>query len=40
MQLTILGLSIVDCRLSIAGGHWKELAHHLFNRQSAISNRQ
>jgi len=23
-----------------ADGHWKELPHHFFNRQSAISNRQ
>jgi len=41
--------SIADCRLSIADlrlpiapprwadGHWKELPHHFFNRQSAIS---
>ena len=35
-----LELPIVDCRLSIADAHWKELQHHFFNRQSAISNRQ
>jgi hypothetical protein len=27
---------IADCRLSLADGHWKELPHHFFNRQSAI----
>jgi hypothetical protein len=31
---------IVDCRFSIADGHWKELPHHFFNRQSSIDNRQ
>jgi hypothetical protein len=36
---------IADFRLPIAppwrdDGHWKELPHHFFNRQSAISNRQ
>src|SRR5208337_3647370 len=30
----------VDCRSSIADRHWKELPHHLFNRQSAIVNQQ
>ena len=33
-------LPIFDCRLPIADGHGKELPHHFFNRQSAISNRQ
>ena len=28
---------IADFRLPIADGHWKELPHHFFNRQSAIS---
>jgi len=27
-----------NCRFSIADGHWKELPHHFFNRQSAIGN--
>jgi len=31
-------MSIADWRMSIADGHWKELLHHLFNRQSAISD--
>jgi hypothetical protein len=36
---------IADFRLPIAppwraDGHWKELPHHFFNRQSAISNQQ
>jgi len=36
---------IADFRLTIAlpwraDGHWKELLHHFFNRQSAFSNRQ
>jgi hypothetical protein len=31
---------IADFRLPIADGHWKELPHHFFNRQSATSNRQ
>jgi hypothetical protein len=31
---------IADFRLPIAAGHGKELPHHFFNRQSAISNRQ
>jgi amidase len=35
-----LSLPIFDCRLPIADAHWKELPHHFFNRQSAISNRQ
>jgi len=33
-------MPIFDCRLPIADGHGKELPHHFFNRQSAISNRQ
>jgi len=33
-------MAIADFRLGIADGHWKELPHHFFNRQSAISNRQ
>jgi hypothetical protein len=32
-----LAPGIADFRLPIAGGHWKELPHHFFNRQSAIS---
>ena len=35
-----LELPIFDCRFSIADGHWKELSHCFFNRQSAIVNRQ
>jgi hypothetical protein len=35
-----LELPIFDFRLPIADGHWKELPHHFFNRQSAIVNRQ
>jgi hypothetical protein len=31
-----LELLIVDCRFSIADGHWEELPHHFFNRQSAM----
>jgi hypothetical protein len=31
---------IADFRLPIADGHWKELPHHFFNRQSAVSNPQ
>jgi hypothetical protein len=39
------GTGIGDFRLPIfppwrADGHWKELPHHFFNRQSAIVNRQ
>jgi hypothetical protein len=33
-----LELSIADCRLSIADGHWDNLPHHFFNHQSAIGN--
>jgi hypothetical protein len=38
-------LAIAGFRLSIfppwgADGHWKELPHHFFNRQSPITNRQ
>jgi len=29
---------IADFRLPIPDGRWKELPHHFFNRQSAISN--
>jgi hypothetical protein len=29
---------IADFRLPIADGHWKELPHDFFNRQSAIGN--
>jgi hypothetical protein len=35
-----LELPIFDCRLPIPDGHWVELPHHFFNRQSTISNRQ
>jgi hypothetical protein len=35
-----LRLPISDLRLPITDGHWKEVPHHFFNRQSAISNRQ
>jgi hypothetical protein len=36
---------IADFRLPIADGHWKELPHHFFNRQSgrrggSITNHQ
>jgi hypothetical protein len=30
---------IADFRLPIADGHWEELPHQFFNRQSAIVNR-
>jgi hypothetical protein len=31
-----LELPIFDWRFSIADGHWKELPHYFFNRQSAM----
>jgi hypothetical protein len=39
------GTGIGDFRLPIfppwrADGHWKELPHHFFSRQSSITNRQ
>jgi hypothetical protein len=29
---------VADFRLMISDGHWNELPHHFFNRQSAIGN--
>ena len=34
MTGVFLELPIVDCRLPIAGGHWKEVPHYFFNRQA------